>query len=302
MPSINCPDKTGLLRAFETPGYSYRARSACWDQRCNRSRPEPGTPCAFSCPGNHRRSRYPRPSGCFSISFPTIETSEISFLCLNIIPFYKRIVKFSTFLYALWESCYNTEKARGGGAGWKNFWLWLICKMTLWQEPWDEGGLCHHREGAAEDPVLDCRGGEVVFTRDTHGRIILKPRKGENFRSHIASGVVKDGDYSTASAVCRGQPDFWQAGVWKCGACRVYPGWRIRSSGDDRSLYRYLRGVQCTACQGICAGAAGFGGCVLLCWRHFREPSCGIMYNENVPNFSKIEKNMVKMWNKWQSK
>lgn len=25
------------------------------------------------------------------------------------------------------------------------------------------------------------------------GRIILKPRKGENFRSHIASGVVKDG-------------------------------------------------------------------------------------------------------------
>ena len=41
--------------------------------------------------------------------------------------------------------------------------------------------------------------------------------------------------------------------------------------------------------------AAGFGGCVLLCWRHFREPSCGIMYNENVPDFSKIEKNMVKM-------
>ena len=26
------------------------------------------------------------------------------------------------------------------------------------REPWDEGGLCHHREGAAEDPVLDCRG------------------------------------------------------------------------------------------------------------------------------------------------
>ena len=125
------------------------------------------------------------------------------------------------------------------------------------------------------------------------GRIILKPRKGENFRSHIASGVVKDGRLFHSFSRLPGTAG--QAGVWKCGACRVYPGWRIRSSGDDRSLYRYLRGVQCTACQGICAGAAGFGGCVLLCWRHFREPSCGIMYNENVPDFSKIEKNMVKM-------
>ena len=36
-------------------------------------------------------------------------------------------------------------------------------------------------------------GGEVVFTRDTHGENYLETQEGRNFRSHIASGVVKDG-------------------------------------------------------------------------------------------------------------
>ena len=51
-------------------------------------------------------------------------------------------------------------------------------QMTCDREPWDEGGLCHHREGAAEDPVLDCEGGEVVFTRDTHGENYLETQEG----------------------------------------------------------------------------------------------------------------------------
>ena len=138
-------------------------------------------------------------------------------------------------------------------------------------------------------------GGEVVFTRDTHGENYLETQEGRKLPiTHCIRGS-EGWEIIPQLQPFAGDSRIFDKPAFGSVELAEYMGWRIRSSGDDRSLYRYLRGVQCTACQGICAGAAGFGGCVLLCWRHFREPSCGIMYNENVPNFSKIEKNMVKM-------
>ena len=118
-------------------------------------------------------------------------------------------------------------------------------------------------------------GGEVVFTRDTHGENYLETQEGRKLPiTHCIRG-------SEGWEIIPQLQPF-------AGDSRIFD----KPAFGSVELAEY---IQCTACQGICAGAAGFGGCVLLCWRHFREPSCGIMYNENVPNFSKIEKNMVKM-------